>query len=71
MKFCVLPVVVSQFDKIESCTVLFYRSAVVFTTFIILYKGILLNVFGINGVYGNIVEIIIIIRSLPMFAVHI
>jgi hypothetical protein len=46
-----------SFVKIESCAVLFRKSAVVFTSFIIMYKGILQNEFGINIVYGDNVEI--------------
>jgi hypothetical protein len=43
---------------IERCTVLFRKSTVVFTSFIIMYKEILLNEFAINGIYGDNVEII-------------
>jgi hypothetical protein len=60
LNLCVLPVGEGQFVKIERCTVLFRKSAVVFTSFIIMYKVILRNVFGIKGVYGDNVEIIVI-----------
>ena len=49
-----------QFVKTESCAVLFRKSAVIFTSFIIMYKVILRNVLGINGVYGDNDEIIVI-----------
>jgi hypothetical protein len=48
LKLCALPVGEGQFVKIVRSTALFRKSAVVFTSFIIMYKVILRNVFGIK-----------------------